>query len=166
VCAGKLEPWKGRSRALQLPLDQLVDGAIRSQSESFSGRASIKAGTSNSTLPTQTLVGGERLDAVEDEVEGVVNPATGETIAAVPRGTEADVDRAVEAATGAVPEWLETTPQERAEALLRLADALTEHAEELARVESLNVGKPVGMQEAPDVSTAGRPGSTCAATPP
>jgi hypothetical protein len=135
VCAGKLEPWKGRSRALQLPLDQLVDGAIRSQSESFSGRASIKAGTSNSTLPTRNLVGGEWLDAVEDEVEGVVNPATGETIAAVPRGTEADVDRAVEAATGAVPEWRETTPQERAEALLRLADALTEHAEELARVE-------------------------------
>jgi aminobutyraldehyde dehydrogenase len=82
---------------------------------------------------------------VEGEVEGVVNPATGETIAAVPRGTEADVDRAVEAATGAVPEWRETTPQERAEALLRLADVLTEHAEELARVESLNVGKPVGM---------------------
>jgi delta 1-pyrroline-5-carboxylate dehydrogenase len=43
---------------------------------------------------------------VEGEVEGVVNPATGDTITAVPRGTEADVDRAVEAPTSAVPEWL------------------------------------------------------------
>jgi 1-pyrroline dehydrogenase len=82
---------------------------------------------------------------VEGEVEAVVNPATGETITSVPRGTEADVDRAIEAATSALPEWLETTPQERAEVLLRLADALTEHGEELARVESLNVGKPAGM---------------------
>jgi 1-pyrroline dehydrogenase len=113
--------------------------------ESFSGRASIEAGISNSTLPTRNLVGGEWLDAVEGEIEGVVNPATGETITAVPRGTEADVDRAVQAATSAVPEWQETTPRERAELLLRLADALTEHAEELARVESLNVGKPPGM---------------------
>jgi len=93
----------------------------------------------------RNLVGGEWLDAVEGEVEGVVNPATGETITAVPRGTEADVDRAIEAATSALPEWLETTPQERAEVLLRLADVLTEHGEELARVESLNVGKPAGM---------------------
>ena len=93
----------------------------------------------------RNLVGGEWLDAVEGEVEGVVNPATGETITVVPRGTEADVDRAIEAATSAFPEWLETTPQERAEVLLRLADALTEHGEELARVESLNVGKPAGM---------------------
>jgi 1-pyrroline dehydrogenase len=93
----------------------------------------------------RNLVGGEWLDAVEGGVEGVVNPATGETITTVPRGTDADVDRAIEAATSALPEWLERTPQERAEVLLRLADAITEHGEELARVESLNVGKPAGM---------------------
>jgi acyl-CoA reductase-like NAD-dependent aldehyde dehydrogenase len=61
----------------------------------------------------RNLVGGEWLDAVEGEVEGVVDPATGETITAVARGTEADVDRAIEAATSALPEWLKTTPQER-----------------------------------------------------
>src|SRR5437762_673104 len=73
----------------------------------------------------------------------VLNPATGETIAEVPRSTAADVDRAVEAAKRALPEWLETTPGERAELLLKLADAIDEHAEELAELESQNVGKPL-----------------------
>src|SRR5881409_3775708 len=73
----------------------------------------------------------------------VLNPATGETIAGVPRSTAADVDRAVQAAKQALPEWLETTPGERAELLLKLADAIEEHAEELAELESRNVGKPL-----------------------
>jgi 1-pyrroline dehydrogenase len=61
----------------------------------------------------------------------------------VPRGTEADVDRAVEASKRALPEWLETTPGERAEMLLKLADAIDEHTDELAELESRNVGKPL-----------------------
>ncbi len=72
----------------------------------------------------QNFVGGEWVDAVEGGTAEILNPATGETIAEVPRGTEADVDRAVEAAQRGLPEWRETTPQERAEALLALADAL------------------------------------------
>ena len=92
---------------------------------------------------TQNFVGGEWVEAVEGETMEVLNPATGETIAEVPRGSQADVDRAVEAAKKALPEWRETTPQERSEFLLKLADALDEHAEELARVESQNVGKPL-----------------------
>jgi betaine-aldehyde dehydrogenase/aminobutyraldehyde dehydrogenase len=73
----------------------------------------------------------------------VINPASGETIAEVPRGTADDVGRAVEAAKKALPEWRETTPGERAEALLKLADLLDEHTEELAQLESTNVGKPL-----------------------
>src|SRR5216110_2854814 len=91
----------------------------------------------------KNFVGGEWVDAVEGGTMEVINPATGETIAEVPRGTEADVDRAVEAAKKALPEWLETTPGERAEALLKLADAIDEHTEELAELESHNVGKPL-----------------------
>jgi acyl-CoA reductase-like NAD-dependent aldehyde dehydrogenase len=72
----------------------------------------------------RNLVGGEWLDAVEGEVEGVVNPATGETMTAVARGTEAEVHRAIEAATGALPEWLKTTPQER---LLGFLERATGH---------------------------------------
>src|ERR671935_1259842 len=91
----------------------------------------------------KNFVGGAWVDAVEGGTMEVINPATGETIAEVPRGTEADVDRAVEAAKKALPEWLETTPGERAEALLKMADAIDEHADELAELESQNVGKPL-----------------------
>jgi betaine-aldehyde dehydrogenase/aminobutyraldehyde dehydrogenase len=91
----------------------------------------------------QNLVGGEWVDAAEGETMEVLNPATGETIAEVPRGSQADVDRAVEAAKRALPEWLETTPGERAAALLKLADLVDEHTDELAELESRNVGKPL-----------------------
>jgi 1-pyrroline dehydrogenase len=91
----------------------------------------------------QNFVGGEWVDAVEGETAEIINPATGEVIAEVPKGTEADVDRAVEAAKRAWLEWRDTTPQERSELLLKLADAIEEHADELAQVESQNVGKPL-----------------------
>jgi 1-pyrroline dehydrogenase len=93
----------------------------------------------------KNLVGGEWVDAVEGGTADIINPATGEAIAAVPNGTKADVDRAVEAAKNALPEWLESTPGERAGMLLQLADALEEHADELTRTESTNVGKPMGI---------------------
>src|SRR5207253_530237 len=73
----------------------------------------------------------------------VLNPATGEAITQVPAGTAEDVDAAVQAAKDALPEWLETTPGERAEVLLKLADLIDANAEELARIESQNVGKPL-----------------------
>ena len=91
----------------------------------------------------KNIVGGEWVDSASGETMEVLNPATGEAIAEVPRGTKEDADRAVEAAKKALPEWLETTPGERAEALLKLADLLDEHAEELAELESQNVGKPL-----------------------
>src|SRR5256712_4013743 len=92
----------------------------------------------------QNFVGGEWVDAAGGETMEVLNPATGETIAEVPRSSAEDVDRAVQAAKKALPEWLETTPGERAEMLLKLADALDQHGEELAELESQNVGKPLG----------------------
>src|SRR5205807_4110215 len=91
----------------------------------------------------KNLVGGEWVDSLDGGTMEVLNPATGETIAEVPRSTAADVDRAVQAAKKALVEWLETTPGERAELLLKLADAIDEHAEELAELESRNVGKPL-----------------------
>ena len=91
----------------------------------------------------QNFVGGEWVDASGGETMDVLNPATGEVIAEVPRAGAEDVDRAVQAAKKALPEWLETTPGERAEALLKLAAAIDEHADELAELESRNVGKPL-----------------------
>ena len=95
------------------------------------------------TTKHQNFVGGQWVDGADGGAMDVLNPATGETIAEVPRGTQADVDRAVEAAKAALPEWLESTPQERSDMLLKLADALDDHAEELAVLESRNVGKPM-----------------------
>jgi 1-pyrroline dehydrogenase len=91
----------------------------------------------------QNFVGGTWVDAAEGGTAEIINPSTGDTIGEVPNGTQADVDRAVDAAQAALPEWLETTPGERAEALLKLADALDANTEELAQLESQNVGKPV-----------------------
>jgi 1-pyrroline dehydrogenase len=75
--------------------------------------------------------------------EPVINPATGEQIAVTPLSTEGDVDEAVKAARAAFDGWANTTPGERSLALLRIADALEEAGEELAQIESLNVGKPI-----------------------
>ncbi|MDX6513733.1 MAG: aminobutyraldehyde dehydrogenase [Gaiellaceae bacterium] len=102
---------------------------------------------STSTAPAQNLVDGEWLDAVEGGTMPVLNPATEETIAEVPRGTKADVDRAVTAAKRALEDWRETTPGERAERLLALASALEQRADEFALAESRNVGKPASVAE-------------------
>jgi len=91
----------------------------------------------------QNFVGGEFVDAAEGGTMEVLNPSTGEVVAEVPRGTQADVDRAVEAAKTAWPEWREATPAERAELLLKLADLIDQHTDELAEIESQNVGKPL-----------------------
>jgi betaine-aldehyde dehydrogenase/aminobutyraldehyde dehydrogenase len=93
----------------------------------------------------QNFVGGEWVDAAEGETMEVINPATGEVIAEVPRGSQEDVDRAVAAAKKAFEEWRETTPAERSGMLLALADALEEHADELIEAEKANVGKPQGI---------------------
>src|SRR5438270_13878451 len=91
----------------------------------------------------KNVVGGEWVDSASGETMEVLNPATGEAIAEVPRGTKEDADRAVEAAKKPPPEWLETAPGERPEILLKLPDLLDEDAEELAERDSHNGGKPL-----------------------
>src|SRR4051812_43250674 len=73
----------------------------------------------------------------------VINPATGETIDSVPNMTADEVDEAVERAKQALPEWLDATPKERSELLYKLAQIIDDNAEELAQIESRNVGKPL-----------------------
>jgi len=91
----------------------------------------------------RNFIGGEERDPSSGETEAILNPATEEQIAEAPKSGQEDVDAAVAAAKGAFQDWaFETTPGERALALLRIADAIEENAEELARIESLNVGKP------------------------
>jgi betaine-aldehyde dehydrogenase len=75
--------------------------------------------------------------------EAVLDPATGEELARAPLSSADDVDRAVRAARAAFPGWAATTPGERQLALLRLADAIEAHGDELAELEARNAGKPL-----------------------
>ena len=90
----------------------------------------------------RNFIGGEEREPASGQTEGILNPATEEQIAEAPMSGEEDVDAAVQAAKKAFDGWSQTTPRERSEALLKIADAVEEHAEEFARIESLNVGKP------------------------
>ena len=94
----------------------------------------------------QMFIGGKWVDSAGGDVQEIKNPATGEVIATAPKGTAQDVDRAVAAARKAYDEvWFDTTPRERSEMMLKLADAIEAHGEELARIESENVGKPLAV---------------------
>ncbi|HVM29772.1 MAG TPA: gamma-aminobutyraldehyde dehydrogenase [Candidatus Limnocylindrales bacterium] len=93
------------------------------------------------------FINGESVDAGEGETTQVVNPATDEVIAEVPKGTVEDADRAIEAAAAAFEQWSQTTPQERSQMLFRFADAIEANAEELSGLEQENVGKPKGTAD-------------------
>ena len=90
----------------------------------------------------QNFIDGEFVDPADGETEAVINPATGEEIAQAPLSSAEDVDRAVAAARKAFETWSVTTPRTRSEALLKLADAIEEHGDELADLESADAGKP------------------------
>ncbi len=109
------------------------------------------ATAAKSTQELSNFIDGESRPAADGASEPILNPATGERIATAPLSGEADVDAAVQAAKGAFKEWSETPPGERALALLRIADALEEHGDELSQLESLNVGKPVESMKADEM---------------
>src|SRR5215210_3150414 len=90
----------------------------------------------------QNFIDGEFVDAADGATKEVTNPANGEVIAEMPLSNEEDVDRAVKAARRAFNGWATTTPSERATAMLKLADLLDEHAEEIADLEAADAGKP------------------------
>src|SRR5712691_3498855 len=106
----------------------------------------------------EMFIGGKWGPGTGREYQEIVNPATGKVIAEVPKGTEEDVNTAVRAARDAYDDvWFDTTPRERSERLLQLAEVITLDAEELARIESENVGKPL----APTISEEIPPIADC-----
>src|ERR687891_603425 len=90
----------------------------------------------------QNFINGEFVDPADGQTEDVINPSTGEVIAQAPVSGAEDVNRAVESARKAFETWGVTTPRQRSEALLRLADAILEHGDEFADLESADAGKP------------------------
>ena len=73
----------------------------------------------------------------------VVEPATEQVMAEIPRAGAEDVDAAVERAKRAFPAWRDVSPADRGRLIRRLADALEEVAEDLATLEARNAGKPI-----------------------
>ncbi|SFD45540.1 aldehyde dehydrogenase family protein [Streptomyces aidingensis] len=92
-------------------------------------------------------VGGEWRPSAGTEVTEVVNPATEEVIATVPRGTAADVDAAVTAAGEAAPRWGASTREERLTRLTRLRDGLVARKDEIARTVTAELGSPIRISE-------------------
>jgi betaine-aldehyde dehydrogenase len=101
----------------------------------------------------QNFIDGEHVD-VGGEADEILNPSTGETIARAGRSGLQDVDRAVASARRAWESYGNTTPAERATFMLALADALEEHADEIAEIESADAGKPIEAFKADELPVA------------
>jgi 1-pyrroline dehydrogenase len=100
------------------------------------------------TAPRQKMfIAGDWADAASGESASVINPATEEEIARVPKGDASDVDRAVAAARAAFDTWSQSTPQDRSKVLYAFADAIERDAETLSKLEQDNVGKPKGTAD-------------------
>ncbi|MDX6505727.1 MAG: hypothetical protein QOG06_371 [Gaiellaceae bacterium] len=95
------------------------------------------------------FIGGQSAEPASGETRQLVEPASGEALATVAVASEQDVDRAVEAARGALEgDWAKTAPTERSRLLHALADALVANRKELAELEARNVGKAISSVKA------------------
>jgi acyl-CoA reductase-like NAD-dependent aldehyde dehydrogenase len=97
------------------------------------------------TLPTRAFIDGKSVDAASGKTFATINPATGRTLVDVAAGDTEDVDRAVRAARRVFESgtWSRMAPAQRGRRLVRLAEFILEHREELALLETLDVGKPI-----------------------
>jgi acyl-CoA reductase-like NAD-dependent aldehyde dehydrogenase len=102
------------------------------------------------------LIGAERLDAADGRTFATLDPATGKEIAEVALGGAEDVERAVTAARAAFKDgpWASMPAAGRERLMHALADAIEARAEEIAQIESLDNGKPVGLAQYVDVNGA------------
>jgi betaine-aldehyde dehydrogenase len=102
----------------------------------------------------ENLIDGKSVPAADGRVSDVINPATGEVYEQAALSAASDVDAAMAAARRAFPEWRDAVPADRQRALLKLADLIDEHAEELIAVECENTGKPVALMTSEEMPMA------------
>ena len=102
-------------------------------------------------MQTQLFIGGQFVDGAEGASIEVLDPHDCSVLAEVAEARAPDVDQAVEAAAAAFPAWSATAAAERGRLLLRLADAIEEHGDELAELESRDTGHPVRDSRGLDV---------------
>ncbi|MFT9846530.1 NAD-dependent succinate-semialdehyde dehydrogenase [Aneurinibacillus sp. REN35] len=91
----------------------------------------------------QLFINGEWQDAISGDVYDVVNPGTGEVVSVAPYGDERDTAKAIEASHTAFKEWAATPAPERAAIMVRMYELMQKQQEELARMISLEMGKPI-----------------------
>jgi acyl-CoA reductase-like NAD-dependent aldehyde dehydrogenase len=136
----------------------LVTGHRRCEEVTMTMTSGTDTGTASAGVevsPGRLFIAGAWHDATGGATRAVVDPATGRTITTVAEAGAQDVARAVTAARRAFDEgpWPRTNPRERGRVLLRAADLLRQRAEEFARLESLDVGKPIMFTRTVDVPT-------------
>jgi succinate-semialdehyde dehydrogenase/glutarate-semialdehyde dehydrogenase len=100
------------------------------------------------SIPTKLYIGGEWVDGSEGDTIAVEDPSTQETLVDVASGNKDDAVRALEAAVAAQKEWAATPPFERGEILRRAYEKMTERADDLALLMTLEMGKPVAESKA------------------
>jgi betaine-aldehyde dehydrogenase len=95
------------------------------------------------TRRVQNFIDGEFVDAVDGQTMDLIDPSTGEVFGTAPLSQEQDIDRAYKSASTAFDSWRDSTPMDRQRALLRLAAAIEDKADEIVAAESENTGKPI-----------------------
>src|SRR5215217_3569641 len=93
---------------------------------------------------TRLFIGGKWVEAASGEAAEATSPATGESLGPVAQGDREDARRAIDAARDAFPKWGAATAFERADALRRIAEVCESRRDELARICTLDQGKPIG----------------------
>lgn len=97
------------------------------------------------------FINGKSVDSTSGETTTLVNPATGQPFATAPKSNAADIDAAFKAASDAFVDWRDSTPSQRQRALLKIADAIEERAEEVIAIECENTGKPISLTTSEEV---------------
>ena len=107
-------------------------------------------------IRTRAFVDGDWIDAADGATFPCINPASGESIAQIASGGAAEIDRAVAAARAAFDDgrWRDMAPRARGQRLIKLADLLLEHADELQLLETLDIGKPIRYTRRVDLEQA------------
>jgi len=107
---------------------------------------------------TQAFIDGRYLDAASGATFDCVNPASGKLLARVAAGDTEDIDRAVTSARAAFRKgsWADLAPAKRKKVLLRFAELIRERGEELALLETLDMGKPINDSLRIDIPAAAR----------
>jgi len=102
----------------------------------------------------ENYIGGELVQPASGEYLDNIEPATGTVYSHIPDSDDRDVNLAVDAARTAFAGWSQTPPEARFEILMRLVSLIERDAEELARAESIDNGKPLSLARMMDIPRA------------